>query len=133
KPHAMLGVTVIAAESDAQARYLFTSLEQGFVNLRRGHPTPLQPPVESTEGLWSPMEQAGVDRSQAEAVLGSRDTVRRGREAFIAKTKADELMVTAMIYDHQARLRSFEIVAEIHEQMGAAASSKSTLGVTGGS
>jgi luciferase family oxidoreductase group 1 len=127
KPYAMLGLTTIAAETDAEARYLFTSLAQSFVNLRRGHPTPLQPPLESTEGLWSPMEQAGVDRSQAEAVVGSRETVRRGLEAFIAKTKADELMITAHIYDHQARLRSFEIVAEIRDQMGSKPSSKTAL------
>jgi luciferase family oxidoreductase group 1 len=116
KPYAMLGLTAFAAETDAEAQRLFTSLQQQFVNLRRGHPTPLQPPLESIEGRWSPMEQAGVDHAMAEAVVGSRETVRSGLEAFIAKTEADELMITAQIYDHAARLRSFEIVAEIRDQ-----------------
>jgi alkanesulfonate monooxygenase SsuD/methylene tetrahydromethanopterin reductase-like flavin-dependent oxidoreductase (luciferase family) len=67
------------------------------------------------------MEQAGIDRALAEAVVGSRETVRSGLEAFIDRTKAEELMITAQIYDHQARLRSFEIVAEIRDQMAAPA------------
>jgi luciferase family oxidoreductase group 1 len=121
KPYAMLGLNVFAAESDAEARRLFTSLEQQFVNLRRGHPTPLQPPLDSSEGHWTPMEQAGIDRALAEAVVGSRETVRSGLEAFIDRTNAEELMITAQIYDHQARLRSFEIVAEIRDQMAAPA------------
>jgi luciferase family oxidoreductase group 1 len=131
KPYAMLGLTTFAAETDAEARRLFTSLQQQFVNLRRGHPTPLQPPLESTEGHWSPMEQAGIDHAMAEAVVGSRETVRRGLEAFIAKTEADELMITAQIYDHQARLRSFEIVAEIRDRMGSVSPARSASGATG--
>jgi luciferase family oxidoreductase group 1 len=112
KPYAMLGLNVFAAESDAGARHLFTSLQQQFINLRRGHPTQLQPPLDSTEGRWTAAEQAGIDRPLAEAIVGSPETVRRGLEAFIAKTGADELMVTAQIYDHKARLGSFEIVAQ---------------------
>jgi alkanesulfonate monooxygenase SsuD/methylene tetrahydromethanopterin reductase-like flavin-dependent oxidoreductase (luciferase family) len=127
----MLGLTTFAAETDAEARRLFTSLQQQFVNLRRGHPTPLQPPLESTEGHWSPMEQAGIDHAMAEAVVGSRETVRRGLEAFNAKTEADELMITAQIYDHQARLRSFEIVAEIRDRMGSVSPARSASGAAG--
>ncbi|MGH6882106.1 LLM class flavin-dependent oxidoreductase [Hypericibacter sp.] len=127
KPYAMLGLNIFAAETDAGARRLFTSLQQQFVNLRRGHPTPLQPPLEG-EGHWSAMEQAGIDRSLAEAVVGSRDTVRRGLDAFLAKTEADEIMITAQIYDHQARLRSFEIVSEIRDQMGSARPAKAAAG-----
>ncbi len=128
KPYAMLGLNVFAAETDAEARRLFTSLQQQFVNLRRGHPTPLQPPLESGEGHWSPVEQAGIDRSLAEAIIGSRDTVRRGLDAFIARTEADEIMITAQIYDHQARLRSFEIVSEIRDRMGSAPKAKAAAG-----
>ena len=128
RPYAMLGLNIFAAETDAEARRLFTSLQQQFVNLRRGHPTPLQPPFESSEGRWSAMEQAGIDRSLAEALVGSRDTVRRGLDAFLAKTEADEIMITAQIYDHQARLRSFEIVSEIRDQMGSAPSAKAAAG-----
>jgi luciferase family oxidoreductase group 1 len=128
KPHALACIGVFAAETDAEARRLFTSLQQQFVNLRRGHPTPLQPPLESGQGQWTAVEQAGIDRSLAEAIVGSRDTVRRGLDAFIARTEADELMITAQIYDHQARLRSFEIVSEIRDQMGSARPAKAAAG-----
>jgi len=131
QPYAMLGLNVFAAESDAEARRLFTSLQQQFVNLRRGHPTQLQPPLDNAEGRWTAAEQAGIDRSLAEAVVGSPETVRRGLEAFIAKTGADELMVTAQIYDHRARLRSFEIVAQIHDRMAAEPSHKAAARAAG--
>ena len=131
KPYAMLGINIFAAETDEEARHLFTSLQQQFVNLRRGHPTPLQPPLESIEGQWTPMEQAGIDRSLAQALVGSRDTIRPGLEAFLAKTEADELMITAQIYDHQARLHSFEIVAEIRDRMASEPSRKTASRAAG--
>ena len=112
KPYAMAALTVCAAETDAEAQRLLTSLQQQFINLRRGNPGPLQAPLESTEGLWSEMEKAGVDHALGEAIVGSPETVERGIDAFIEKTGVDELMVTAQIFDHAARLRSFEIVAE---------------------
>jgi alkanesulfonate monooxygenase SsuD/methylene tetrahydromethanopterin reductase-like flavin-dependent oxidoreductase (luciferase family) len=74
------------------------------------------------------VEQAGIDRSLAEAVVGSRDTVRRGLDAFLARTEADEIMITAQIYDHQARLRSFEIVSEIRDQMGSVPKARAAAG-----
>jgi luciferase family oxidoreductase group 1 len=120
RPHAMVGVSVFAAETDREARRLFTSLQQAFVNLRRGRPGQLSPPVESTEGLWTPAEQAGIDHALAYAVVGSPETARQGLKEIIDRTGADELMLTAQIYDHAARLRSFEIAAAVRDQLAAA-------------
>ena len=118
-PYAMLGIAVFAAESDAEARRLFTSLQIQFVNLRRGQPGPLQAPVESLAGYWSDAERAGVEHAMAHAVVGARKAVGEGLQAFIAATGADELMITAQIYDHGARRRSYEIVAEVREELAA--------------
>jgi len=104
---------VFAAETNEQAGRLFTSLQQSFVNLRRGAPGPLPPPVESMEGLWTAVEKYGVEHAFREAIVGSPSTVKRGVEAFIDRTGVDELMVTAAIFSHEARLRSFEIVAQV--------------------
>ena len=82
--------------------------------LRRGMPGPLQPPVDNMEGRCTAMELAGAQHAMRRAQVGSPETVRRGIEAFIAETGIDELMVAGQIFDHQARLRSFEIVADIH-------------------
>ena len=112
RPYAMLGVNVVAADTDAEAQRLLTSLQQQFVNLRRGRPGPLLPPMDSMEGHWSATEQASVTHALRYAVVGSPQTVRGGLDAFIAQTGADELLVTAQIFDHAARLHSFEIVAE---------------------
>ena len=112
QPHAMACIAVFAAESDAEAERLFTSLQQSFVNLRRGRPAPLPPPVARLDGLWSGPEKALVNHAFREAVVGSPETVRRGVNAFVARTQVDELMVTAAIFDHAARLRSFELIAE---------------------
>ena len=118
KPYVMPGVNVFAAETDAEAQRLLSSLKQQFVNLRRGHPGPLQPPTENGLALWSEAEIAGVNHALSRAIIGSPVTVRGGLEQFIAETDADELMVTAQIFDHGARLRSFGIVAEIRDQLG---------------
>ena len=109
----MVGVNVFAADTDGEARRLITSLQQQFVNLRRGTPGPLPPPVDNMDDYWSPVERVGVEQALAYSVVGAPVTVRRGLEAFIAETHADELMLTAQIYDHAARLRSFEIAAEM--------------------
>jgi luciferase family oxidoreductase group 1 len=113
EPRAMVGVNAFAAETDEEAARLFTSLQQAFLNLVRGHPGPIRPPVEGMEGRWSPAERAHVDRMTRVSVVGSPETVRRGLEALVASTGADELIVTGQIFDHEARLRSFEIVAEV--------------------
>jgi luciferase family oxidoreductase group 1 len=115
KPYAMVGVNLFAADTTEQAHSLFTSLQQQFINLRRGTPGQLQPPVERLEA--SEMELNGVAHSLACTVLGDRDTVREGLLSVIEQTGADELMLTAQIYDHAARLRSFEIAAQIREEL----------------
>ncbi|HYO62908.1 MAG TPA: LLM class flavin-dependent oxidoreductase [Pyrinomonadaceae bacterium] len=112
EPYAMPVVNVFAAATDDEARRLFTSVQQAFVNLRRGTPGMLPPPDETAEQSWSPLERAGVAHALRHSIVGSPETVRRGLEAFRDFTDADELMLTAMIFDHAARLRSFEIAAE---------------------
>ena len=112
-PYAMLGVSVVAGESDSEARRLATSLQQQFLALQRGRPVQLQPPVDDMETHWSDWERSAVQRTLRQAIVGGRDTVARGIDAFIAQTAADELMITSHIYDHEARLRSYEIVAEL--------------------
>ncbi len=109
KPYLMLGLNVIAAESDAEARVLFTSVKQAFANLRMGRPGRLPRPV---EGLALPVEiEAGLAQALACSVVGGPDTVVAGIRAFAERTGADELMVTGSIWDHQKRKRSFEIAA----------------------
>jgi luciferase family oxidoreductase group 1 len=112
-PHAMLGLSVVAADSDAEAQRLATSLQQQFLALQRGRPVQLQPPVDTMDGLWADWERSAVQRTLRQAIVGGPDTVRRGLAAFIGQTSADELMITSHIYDHAARLRSYEILAEI--------------------
>lgn len=113
RPYVMLGVNVFAADTDVEARRLFSSLLQAFVNLRTGRPGPLPPPDESYETELTPMAQVAISEMLSCTVIGSRETVRRGLSAFIASTEADELMVTSQIFDHAARLRSYEIAAEV--------------------
>jgi alkanesulfonate monooxygenase SsuD/methylene tetrahydromethanopterin reductase-like flavin-dependent oxidoreductase (luciferase family) len=122
KPYVMLGLNVFAAPSDAEAQRLFTSLQQAFVNLRRGRPGLLPPPVDDIEAILSPVERAMVAHSLSCAVVGSPETVRRGLDAFIARIGADEIMITAQIFDHAARLRSYEIAAKAHAELAAAPS-----------
>jgi len=113
RPYVMLGLNVVAADSDDEARRLFTSLQQAFVNLRRGQPTKLPPPVDSMNGLMTGPERMGLDGALKCAVIGSPETVRAGVERFIERTEADELIVAGGIYEHAARLHSFEIVSEL--------------------
>jgi luciferase family oxidoreductase group 1 len=117
QPYALTAIGVIAADTDAAAQRLATSLQQSFVHLRRGRPVALPPPVDTMEGIWEPHEEAGVQHAFREAVIGSPDTVRRGLAAFLARTQVDELMVTAAIHDHAARLRSFELVAQARDAL----------------
>src|SRR3954471_17546190 len=113
QPYAMAGVGVFAADTDAEARRLLTSAQQQFLNLRRGRPGPVPPPVDSMDDLWTPAERAGVEHALSRAIVGSRDTVGAGLARFASETGVDEVMVTAQIYDHAARVRSYEIVAEV--------------------
>jgi len=111
-PYTMAGVAGVAARTDAEARRLLTSAQQQFLNLRRGRPGQVPPPVDSMDDLWTPAERAGVEHALALAVVGSAATVRAGLERFVAATGVDEVMVTAQIYDHAARVRSYEILAD---------------------
>jgi luciferase family oxidoreductase group 1 len=113
KSYVMLGINVFAAETDAEARRLMTSLQMQFIALRRGTPGPLPPPVETLDGIWSPPEKAGVEQALACSAVGSPDSVRQWLKSFIEESQPDELICTAQIYDHAARLRSFEITAEL--------------------
>jgi luciferase family oxidoreductase group 1 len=113
KPYAMPGLSVIAAETDEEARYLFTSLQQAFVNLRSGRPGKLPPPQEGYAEHLEPAARAMLAQTLSCAVVGSPETVRKGISDFVARTGADELIVTAQIFDHAARRRSFELLAEV--------------------
>lgn len=121
KPRVMLGLNVIAAPTDAEARLLFTSLQQAFVNLRSGRPGKLPPPVENYDRDLDPVARTMLNQALSCAVVGSPESVRQGVEAFIERTGADELMVTAQVFDHAARVRSFEILADVHRQLSKAA------------
>jgi luciferase family oxidoreductase group 1 len=112
-PYAMLGVNVVAADTDEDARRLFTTVQQSFTNLIRGSPGKLQPPIEDIEEYWSPIEEFQASRMLKHSIVGSRETVRKDVERFVALTKADELMIVTSIHDQQARIRSYEIIAEI--------------------
>ncbi len=112
KPYAMVGCNVIAADSDAEARRLFTSVQQSFTNIFRGTRGQLSPPIDDIESYWTASEKAQVARMLGCAFVGTGATVAEGLKSFIAETGADELMVAAAIYDHGARLRSYEILAE---------------------
>ncbi len=117
RPYAVLGVNVVAADTDREARRLFTSLQQSFVNLRRGQPGRLPPPAEDFGRLVSAAENMQLDGSLACSFVGSRATVQAGLAAFLAETKADELIVSGHIFDHAARLRSFAIAAEARDAL----------------
>ncbi len=110
--HAMVGVNVVAADTDAEAQHLFTTLQQQFTRMRRNTRGQLPPPIEDIESFWTPHEKSSVAQSLACSVVGSPDTVRRGLQAIVNKTGADELIFSGQIFDHQARLRSFEIGSE---------------------
>jgi len=122
QPYVMLGLNVFAADNDEQARRLFTSAQQAFVNLRRGMPGPLPPPIDSMDWYWTPPEKAMVEQALACSVVGALDTVRAGIEKFIADTGTDEIMITAHIYEHAARLHSFEIAARVRQELAASLS-----------
>jgi luciferase family oxidoreductase group 1 len=112
KPHAMACINVYAADTDAEAARLFTSLEQAFIALRTGRPVPLPPPLDAAErGAFPEAANAALAELFRYAVVGGPETVRRGVTEFVGATGVDELMTTAMIYDQAARLRSFEILA----------------------
>jgi luciferase family oxidoreductase group 1 len=111
RPYAMVGVAVIAADSDEEARLLFTSVQQSFVALRRGSPIQLPPPRAGYEQTLTPLDHAALGDTLSAAIVGGPETVRRGLDDLYQRTDADEVIIATQVYDHAARLRSFEIVA----------------------
>ncbi len=120
EPYAILALNVAAADSDAQARRLFTTQQQAFVNLRRGRPGLIPPPIDDIEAFWTPTERLGVEQALACAVVGGPATLRRGLADFIARHRPDELLLTANIFDHAARLHSFELAAAARDALAPA-------------
>ena len=112
KPHAMVGVNVIAAETDEEAQYLFTSLQQNFVRMRRNTRGQLPAPIHNIEEFWLPHEKVSVTQSLSYSVVGSLETIQAGLRDILAKTQADELIIAGQIHHHQKRLRSFELAAK---------------------
>jgi luciferase family oxidoreductase group 1 len=114
KPYLMLGLNVVAAENDAEAQRLFTSLQQAFINLRLGQPGPLPPPVDDIAPfLADPRIAAMLQSALSAAVVGSPETAKGGVGDFIARHQPDEIMVTAQVFDHAARKHSFEILKRV--------------------
>ncbi|MEP6937995.1 MAG: LLM class flavin-dependent oxidoreductase [Chthoniobacterales bacterium] len=113
KPYVMVGIGLFAAETDAEARRLFTSAQLMTLDLIRGEPRELPPPVDSMDGLWSPAEERAIAQRTRCSAVGSAQAVRSRIEELIAETRADEIIATAQIFDHAARLRSFEIGAAV--------------------
>lgn len=118
KPYAMVGCNVIAAPTDAEAKYLFTSPQQSFTNLFRGTRGQLRPPIDDIETYWTPAEKAQASNMLRCSFVGSPETIKRDLAKFLDDTKADELMVAAAIYDHDHRKRSYEILAEVGRSLG---------------
>ncbi|WP_193090153.1 LLM class flavin-dependent oxidoreductase [Advenella sp. FME57] len=112
RPYAMVGINVIAADTDHEAKRLATTQQMSFADMFRARQGVSKPPIDDIETYWSPQEKAQAMRMLARSVVGSADTVRTGLQAFIAETSADELMIVSDLYDHQARLRSVELIAE---------------------
>ena len=115
-PYTLLALNGVAAGSRDEARRLFTSQQQAFVNLRRGRPGKIPPPIEDIEGYWQPHEKLGVQNALACSVIGEPDEVAQGLAEFAERHRPDELMLTANIYDHASRLCSFELIAQAWQQ-----------------
>jgi luciferase family oxidoreductase group 1 len=123
-PHVMLGLVVVAADTDDEARFLFSSLQQSTLNNRTGRRGRVPAPVADFAAKLDPQARAIIDEALGCAVVGGREAVRRGLDDFVRATGADELMVTANIFDHEKRKHSFTIVAEVHGGMAAPASAQ---------
>lgn len=119
EPYAMVGLNVIAAESNEEAERLATSIQQQFLNLTRNIPSKLQAPVDNMDELWTAEEKQAVMQSldPRATIVGDKESVKEKLKAFIQETTADEVIINSTIFDHEARLRSYEIVAEIAEEI----------------
>ena len=116
KPHAMAGVNVVLADTDAEADYPFSSIQQRFTDMIRGKRGYLKPPIDDIHAYWSADENMHASRMLACSFVGSPDTVRRKLDGFVTSTGVDELMVASAIFEHQARLRSYELLAELRNK-----------------
>ncbi len=122
KPYLMLGVNVVAAESSEEARYLFTSLQQMFVNIRRGQPGPMPAPVADFESRIPPWERVQIEENLAASIVGSPSEVRDGLARFVERTGADELIISSPIFDHAARLHSYTLLDQVNHGVRTAGS-----------
>ena len=110
-PYAMVGANAIVADTDAEALHLFTSAQQSFTNIQRGRRGKLPPPIDDIESYWTPPEKERASAMLHRSFVGSPERARAGLEAFAAETDADEIIVASAIHDHEARLRSYELLA----------------------
>ncbi|EBM2020364.1 LLM class flavin-dependent oxidoreductase, partial [Salmonella enterica] len=110
-------INIIAADSNRDAEFLFTSMQQAFVKLRRGETGQLPPPIENMETFWSPSEQYGVQQALSMSLVGDKAKVRHGLESILRETQADEIMVNGQIFDHQARLHSFDLAMDVKQEL----------------
>ncbi|HEO8419179.1 LLM class flavin-dependent oxidoreductase [Niallia sp. FSL W8-0635] len=113
KPYTMVGVNIIAADTDEKAEFLATSSQQQFLNLIRNNPTPLKPPVPNMEEVWSAYEKSIVQQQLKSSIIGSKETVARKLQAFLDITQADEMIINTQVYSQADRKRSYEIVKNI--------------------
>jgi luciferase family oxidoreductase group 1 len=116
KPYLMCGLTAIAADTDAAAKRLFSSQQLAFISLRTGNPIPLPAPVDEVEKFIDPRVLRLLDEVTSRSVVGAPSTVREGVKDFIERTQADELMITTPVFDHAARIHSYELVARIRDE-----------------
>lgn len=116
-PYAMVAANVIAADTDREAQRLFTSVQQQFLYIRRGKARQMQPPVDNLEDTWPDYELAGIDSVFRCSAVGSPETIKRSLDSIIAQTKADELIVSAPIFDHEARKHSLTLTAQAREAL----------------
>lgn len=117
KPYVMLGFNVFAADTDEEAQFLASSMQQAFINMRSGHPSKLQPPIADFWNLIGAPERALLNQVLSCSAIGAEEKVLEEMTAFIAETEADELMITSQIFDHKARLHSYEITAKIYNEL----------------
>ena len=117
KPYVMVGMNVCAADTDAQAKRLFTSVQQQWVNRIRGTPAAMPPPVDSMDGRWTEAEKISLEGNLGRTAVGSPETVGRAISAFMAETRADEIIMISQIYDQAARIHSYEVVADVRARL----------------
>lgn len=113
RPHAMAGVNVVVADTDAEAKRLFTTLQQAFTDLHRGTRGLQKPPIDDIDAYWTPAEKAAASSMLSRSIVGSSDTVRTGLERFVEETGVDELMIVTSVFDHEARKRSYTLLADL--------------------